>query len=93
MTDTHAPLPDLIVRTTARGDRFGWRIVTLEGDRFLSSDTQAETSGGPVDFESRSDARRDASRVLLGLIESQTQAPAGEVVTMYAPMGPARLAA
>ncbi len=93
MTDAKTPLPDLIVRTTARGDRFGWRIVTLEGDRFLSSETQAETSGGPVDFESRIEARRDASRILLGLIESRAQAPAGEIVEMYAPMGPARLAA
>jgi hypothetical protein len=93
MTDTATRLPDLLVRTTARGDRFGWRLVTLEGDSFLNSVQQAESDGSPSDYATRTEARQAAGAVLLALVQAQPERTTGEIVEMRTPAGPARLAA
>jgi len=94
MTDTTTRLPDLLVRTTSRGDRFAWRLVTLDDERFLTSVEQSEVDGSDADFETRAEARQAGGRMLLSLVETQNAAQ-GEIVPMPGrPMaGPGRLAA
>lgn len=83
MTDTTTRLPDLIVRTTSCGDRFGWRLVTLEDQRFLTSMEQSEKDGSPADYATRDEARRAAGQVLIGLVLMQNaESSDGEVVAM-----------
>jgi hypothetical protein len=95
MTDTITTrLPDLIVRTTSRGERFAWRLVTLDDERFLTSVEQSDVDGSPADFETRAEARQAGGRMLLSLVEAQN-AVEGEIVPMpvRAMTGPGRLAA
>jgi len=94
MTDTTTRLPDLLVRTTSRGDRFAWRLVTLDDERFLTSVEQSEVDGSDADFETRAEARQAGGRMLLSLVETRNAAQ-GEIVPMPGrPMaGPERLAA
>jgi hypothetical protein len=93
MTDATDRLPDLLVRTTSRGERFGWRLVTTEGDRFLGSDEQAARDGSPADHATRAEARQAAGQVLLALVRAQAAPLVGEVVDAPTCMGPSRLAA
>ena len=92
MTDTTTRLPDLIIRTTASGDRFGWRFVTMDDERFLTSMEQSEKDGSPADYETRAEARQAAGRHLLALVENQPDV-AGEVVSMPSTARSARFAA
>lgn len=96
MTDTTTRLPDLLVRTTARGERFAWRLVTMEDQRFLTSVEQSEKDGSPADFATRMEARQAGGRVLISLVEQQPDTiQEGEIVPMPSTSigGPARLAA
>ena len=79
---TTARLPDLIVRTTSLGDRFGWRLVTIEGNRYLSSSEQAEKDGSPADYATRSEARQAAGKILIDLVNAQPTQTKGEIVTL-----------
>jgi len=94
MTDTTTRLPDLLVRTTSRGDRFAWRLVTLDDERFLTSVEQSEVDGSNADFETRAEARQAGGRMLLSIVETRN-AVEGEIVPMpgRSMAGPGRLAA
>lgn len=83
MTDDTTRLPDLVVRTTACGDRFGWRLVTLDGGRFLTSMEQSGKDGSQPDYATREEARTAAGKVLIDLVRNQAAADTeGEIVPM-----------
>ncbi len=96
MTDTTNRLPDLVVRTTSCGDRFGWRLVTLDDERFLTSMEQAEKDGSQPDYATRVEARIAAGQVLLAMVRDQSGASVeGEIVSvsLQEAQGEGRLAA
>lgn len=96
MSDTTTRLPDLLVRTTSRGDRFAWRLVTLDDARFLTSVEQSDIDGSPADYGTRAEARQAGGAMLVSLVQAQPDAAGeGDLVDMPARTmaGPARLAA